>query len=45
MMISKEPASNDDYRINYLREHIKAIGEENEDGIELMVILHGDVLI
>jgi 6-phospho-beta-glucosidase len=27
---------NDDYRINYLREHIEAMGEAIEDGVDLM---------
>lgn len=27
---------NDDYRINYLRQHVKAMAEAIEDGVELM---------
>ena len=27
---------NDDYRINYLREHLKQVGEAIDDGVEVM---------
>lgn len=34
--IEDDGSINDDYRIDYLREHIKAIGEAIEDGVEVM---------
>jgi 6-phospho-beta-glucosidase len=34
--IEEDGIINDDYRIDYLREHIKAMGEAIEDGVELM---------
>ncbi len=34
--IEEDGTINDDYRIDYLREHIKAMGEAIEDGVELM---------
>jgi 6-phospho-beta-glucosidase len=34
--VEEDGSINDDYRINYLREHIKAIGESIEDGVEVM---------
>lgn len=34
--VEKDGSINDDYRIDYLREHIKAMGEAIEDGVELM---------
>jgi 6-phospho-beta-glucosidase len=34
--VEEDGSINDDYRINYLREHIKAMGEAIEDGVELM---------
>ncbi|GAA3334302.1 hypothetical protein GCM10020331_101730 [Ectobacillus funiculus] len=34
--IEEDGSINDDYRIDYLREHIKAMGEAIEDGVELM---------
>ncbi|MFB7139046.1 glycoside hydrolase family 1 protein [Gottfriedia sp. NPDC056225] len=34
--IEEDGSINDDYRIDYLRSHIEAIGEAIEDGVELM---------
>ncbi len=34
--IEEDGSINDDYRIEYLREHIKAMGDAIEDGVELM---------
>ncbi|WP_066060107.1 glycoside hydrolase family 1 protein [Robertmurraya korlensis] len=34
--IEEDGSINDDYRINYLREHIEAMGEAVEDGVEIM---------
>lgn len=34
--VEEDGSINDDYRINYLREHIEAMGEAIEDGVELM---------
>ncbi|QDP39198.1 glycoside hydrolase family 1 protein [Radiobacillus deserti] len=34
--VEEDGSINDDYRINYLREHIKAMGEAVDDGVELM---------
>lgn len=34
--VESDGSINDDYRIDYLREHIKAMGEAVEDGVELM---------
>lgn len=34
--IEEDGSINDDYRIDYLREHIRAIGEAIEDGVEVM---------
>jgi 6-phospho-beta-glucosidase len=34
--IGEDGTVNDDYRINYMRDHIKAMGEAIEDGVELM---------
>ncbi|MFS0638963.1 glycoside hydrolase family 1 protein [Mesobacillus foraminis] len=34
--IEEDGSINDDYRIDYLREHIQAMGEAIEDGVELM---------
>ncbi len=34
--IDQDGSINDDYRIDYLREHIKAIAEAIEDGVEVM---------
>jgi 6-phospho-beta-glucosidase len=34
--VGEDGSINDDYRIDYLREHIKAMGEAIEDGVELM---------
>ncbi|MDQ0245172.1 6-phospho-beta-glucosidase [Bacillus fengqiuensis] len=34
--VESDGSINDDYRIDYLREHIKAMGEAIEDGVELM---------
>jgi 6-phospho-beta-glucosidase len=34
--VEEDGSINDDYRIDYLREHIKAMGEAIEDGVELM---------
>ncbi|RAS85701.1 glycoside hydrolase family 1 protein [Priestia endophytica] len=34
--VEEDGSIEDDYRINYLREHIQAIGEAIEDGVELM---------
>ncbi len=34
--VEEDGSINDDYRIDYLREHIKAIGEAIEDGVELI---------
>ena len=34
--IEEDGSINDDYRIDYLREHIKAMGDAIEDGVELM---------
>jgi 6-phospho-beta-glucosidase len=34
--VEENGSINDDYRIDYLREHIKAMGEAIEDGVELM---------
>lgn len=34
--IEEDGTINDDYRINYMCDHIKAIGEAIEDGVELM---------
>ncbi len=35
-IVEKDGSINDDYRIDYLREHIKAMAEAIEDGFELM---------
>ncbi|WP_455425822.1 6-phospho-beta-glucosidase [Dryocola sp. LX212] len=35
-VVNEQGEINDDYRINYLREHIKAMGEAIEDGIPVM---------
>lgn len=35
-VIEEDGSINDDYRIDYLREHIKAMNEAIEDGVELM---------
>lgn len=34
--VEEDGSINDDYRIDYLREHIKAMGKAIEDGVELM---------
>ncbi|MCE4049230.1 MULTISPECIES: 6-phospho-beta-glucosidase [Bacillaceae] len=34
--VEEDGSINDDYRIDYLREHIRAMGEAIEDGVELM---------
>lgn len=34
--VEEDGSINDDYRIDYLRDHIKAMGEAIEDGVELM---------
>lgn len=34
--MEEDGSINDDYRIDYLREHIKAMGEAIEDGVDLM---------
>ncbi|RSD29064.1 glycoside hydrolase family 1 protein [Mesobacillus subterraneus] len=34
--LTEDGSINDDYRIDYLREHVKAMGEAIEDGVELM---------
>ncbi len=34
--VEEDGSINDDYRIKYLREHIEAMGEAIEDGVELM---------
>lgn len=34
--VENDGSINDDYRIEYLREHIKAMGEAIEDGVQLM---------
>ncbi|MBT2755544.1 glycoside hydrolase family 1 protein [Mesobacillus foraminis] len=34
--VEEDGSINDDYRIDYLREHIQAMGEAIEDGVELM---------
>lgn len=34
--VEEDGSINDDYRINYLREHIEAMGEAIEDGVDLM---------
>lgn len=34
--IEEDGSINDDYRIDYLREHVQAMGEAIEDGVELM---------
>lgn len=34
--LEEDGSINDDYRIDYLREHIKAMGEAIEDGVDLM---------
>jgi len=34
--VEEDGAINDDYRIDYLREHINAMGEAVQDGVELM---------
>lgn len=34
--VEDDGSINDDYRIDYLREHIRAMGEAIEDGVELM---------
>ncbi|MFD0051876.1 glycoside hydrolase family 1 protein [Actinomycetes bacterium NPDC127524] len=34
--VEEDGSINDDYRIDYLREHVKAIGEAIEDGVKLM---------
>jgi len=34
--VEEDGTINDDYRIDYLREHIRAMGEAIEDGVELM---------
>jgi 6-phospho-beta-glucosidase len=34
--LEEDGSINDDYRINYLREHIEALGEAIEDGVHLM---------
>lgn len=34
--VEEDGSVNDDYRINYLREHIRAMGEAIKDGVELM---------
>ncbi|MFL6554746.1 MAG: glycoside hydrolase family 1 protein, partial [Bacillus sp. (in: firmicutes)] len=34
--VEEDGSINDDYRIDYLREHINAMGEAIEDGVELM---------
>ncbi|KHF27673.1 Aryl-phospho-beta-D-glucosidase BglH [Anoxybacillus sp. BCO1] len=34
--VEEDGSINDDYRIDYLREHIKAMGEAIEDGVELI---------
>ncbi|MGJ9385498.1 glycoside hydrolase family 1 protein [Salipaludibacillus sp. CF4.18] len=34
--VEKDGSINDDYRIDYLREHIRAMGEAVDDGVELM---------
>jgi 6-phospho-beta-glucosidase len=34
--VEEDGSINDDYRINYLREHIRAMGEAVDDGVELM---------
>ncbi|MCM3602542.1 glycoside hydrolase family 1 protein [Robertmurraya korlensis] len=34
--VEEDGSINDDYRINYLREHVEAMGEAIEDGVELM---------
>ncbi|ULT54786.1 glycoside hydrolase family 1 protein [Neobacillus drentensis] len=34
--VEEDGSINDDYRIDYLREHVQAMGEAIEDGVELM---------
>ncbi|MFE8699845.1 glycoside hydrolase family 1 protein [Cytobacillus sp. FJAT-54145] len=34
--VEEDGSINDDYRINYLRDHIEAMGEAIEDGVDLM---------
>lgn len=34
--VEEDGSIHDDYRIDYLREHIKAMGEAIEDGVDLM---------
>jgi 6-phospho-beta-glucosidase len=34
--VEEDGSINDDYRIDYLRDHIRAMGESIEDGVELM---------
>ncbi|WP_419883472.1 glycoside hydrolase family 1 protein [Peribacillus sp. B-H-3] len=34
--VEEDGSINDDYRIDYLREHVKAMGEAIEDGVKLM---------
>jgi 6-phospho-beta-glucosidase len=34
--LEEDGSINDDYRIDYLREHVRAMGEAIEDGVELM---------
>ncbi|MFS0636818.1 6-phospho-beta-glucosidase [Mesobacillus foraminis] len=34
--VEEDGSTNDDYRIDYLREHIKAMGEAIQDGVDLM---------
>lgn len=34
--VEEDGSINDDYRIDYLREHIKAMGEAIKDGVDLM---------
>ena len=35
-MVGEDGSIDDDYRIAYLREHIKAMGDAIDDGVELM---------
>ena len=41
----KNGTVNDDYRIEYLRQHIQAMRESQRDGVELIGYLPGVVLI
>lgn len=34
--VEEDGSIQDDYRINYLREHIKAMGEAIQDGVEMI---------